>query len=530
MRGLWVVRAGVFAPAAGDQGASYGRSRAGRLRFPLEFRGLHFSQLLRRGLQLSVIAFIVYSAFGGVWRNYKLAHNSPRLVELMEGTTWGFLYGLNEEVLSLFGEPAEASLGLLGFPWAATIFGFDTADPIMVISYIIGTGSLRLELLFGLLLPLGLALVFGKVFCSHLCPMRLLFELGQAARKGLVRLGLELPSWRNSSRFGGWVLLGGLLAALGSSTLVWFFVLPYTSLAATIFIAVTTGGLSGTVVVVLAWFLVDMLLAPGAFCYNLCPTGFLLETVNRFSLIRLFKTGEEPCPAACHQCLQSCPYGLSPRDQSHHPACDNCGRCVAACPSDRLVRRIGGLPIVNLALVFALSLSLVPASARAHHNKGLPHYGYFENYPQVPTEEYIAVDGRWEIGATFFNFQGLDRQNADTPNDVKIFLYLYDLEADKGYGGPLSVEIRYRGTAVSRFDRLEIDEESVYSTRETLPHSGDYELVAFVEGVEQPVVLPFHVDLSGDGIRWGLIGMITSPVLVLFSLATIGGRRRRRRR
>ena len=41
------------------------------------------SQIARRALQLGVLAFVVYSAMGGAWRNYKVAHNHRRLVTLM---------------------------------------------------------------------------------------------------------------------------------------------------------------------------------------------------------------------------------------------------------------------------------------------------------------------------------------------------------------------------------------------------------------------------------------------------------------
>ena len=50
------------------------------------------SQIARRALQLSVFAFIVYSAMGGAWRNFKVAHNHRRLVTLMEGEFWWTLY------------------------------------------------------------------------------------------------------------------------------------------------------------------------------------------------------------------------------------------------------------------------------------------------------------------------------------------------------------------------------------------------------------------------------------------------------
>ncbi len=501
-------------------------------------------QLLRRSLQLGVIALMVYAAFGGPWRNYKLAHNHRRLVSLIEGPVWGTLYGWNEDGLRLLssvsqnpGDAAQASLGFLGFPWSARVFGLDTADPSMVLATTMQTRTFRPELWLGLALPLLLTLILGKVFCSHLCPMRLLFELGQGVRRGLEWLGAELPALRSRSRWGGWVLAGGLLATLASSTVVWLILLPYAGFGASLFLLVTTGAVSGLAAVVVGWWLFDLLAAPGYFCHNLCPTGFLLETVSRFSLLRLRKTGTA-CPPRCDLCHRTCPYGLEPALERHHPACDNCGRCTAVCPGERLVRRIGSRPAATMAAVAAMVVAAMAPAAHAHHNKGLPHYGYYENYPQVPTEEYIDFVGRWEIGATIFNFQGLDRGTADTPNDVKIFLYLYDLEADRGYTGPLAVEIRRKGEVVSRFDRLQVDEEAVYSTRETLPASGDYQLVAFVEGPPgggqkqhmEEVPLRFNVDLSTDRIRWGLIAGLAVPVAVVFALALFGRRRRRRRR
>lgn len=189
-----------------------------------------------------------------------------------------------------------------------------------------------------------------------------------------------------------------------------------------------------------------------------------------------------------------------------------------------------GAVVSTLMLAVVALAALFPANALAHHNKGLPHYGYYENYPQVPTEEHVALDGRWEIGATIFNFQGLVRSQADTPTDVKIYLYLYDLIADKAYTGPLKVDIRLNGKTVAHFDRLEVDEEAVYSTRETLPESGTYNLVAHVEGKE--VKLPFYIDLAGDGINWWIVFGIGFPVAIVFGLALFGkkGRRRRRKR
>ena len=207
-------------------------------------------------------------------------------------------------------------------------------------------------------------------------------------------------------------------------------------------------------------------------------------------------------------------------------ACDRCGRCVSACPSNKLSR---GLVQIGAVLAVLLLVPLTMAGpAEAHHNKGLPHYGYFENYPQAPVEEYVVIDGPWEMGAVVFNFQGLDRRTADTPNDVKIYLYLYDDRTGSAYTGPLEVEIRRDGEVVSTFERVRVDEEAVYSTRETLPRSGDYELLARVG--EEEVSLTFHVDLSSDRLPWAWIAGIGGSAALLIGLAAVGRRPRRRRR
>ena len=201
--------------------------------------------------------------------------------------------------------------------------------------------------------------------------------------------------------------------------------------------------------------------------------------------------------------------------------CDNCGKCVVACPRGKLARQWG--PV--LAILIAITWS--PGVVEAHHNKGLPHYGYFDNYPQVPVEEHVAIDGPWEIGAVIFNFQGLDRRTADTPNDVKIYLYLYDARTHSAYEGPLDVELRNGGKVVSTFERIAPDEEAVYATRETLPRGGAYELVARVG--DEEVVLPFEIDLASDKIAWSWVAGIGTPVAIVAGFAAIGRGRSRRK-
>jgi polyferredoxin len=482
-------------------------------------------QIVRHGLQLFVLAFIIYAAFGGTWRNYKLAHNQQRIVSLIQGEFWGQLYGANEDLLALGGDPFDVSLGFLGFPWSSRVFGIDSVDPILAIDQFFSVGSLPGPVLLGLVMPVALALVLGRFFCSHLCPMRLLFDIGRRVRSGLLRIGVPLPELRSPHRLGGYVLVGGLLASAAASSAVWLFILPYVSFSAGLFLLITAGTGGALLATAGGWFLIDALAAPGLFCHNLCPTGFLLEQLGRLSVWRVRKTTDARCPTNCALCSDACPYALTPEKDERDSACDGCGLCVVACPTKRLSRRFV-LPLAGIAAVCVLPM--IPKPAHAHHNKGIPHYGYFENYPQVPTEEYVGISDRWEISATLFNFQGLDRRNSDTPNDVKIYLAIYDLEADAGYTGPLDVEI-YRGDEiVSRFERVRVDEEAVYSTRETFPATDDYELV--VHTADAVIRLPIRVDLASDAVNWWWIIGIALPVGVVFALALAAGNRKHRTR
>jgi ferredoxin-type protein NapH len=403
-----------------------------------------FWLLVRRLLQVGVFIFIAASAAGGIWRNYKVAHNSSRLVSLMEGEGWGDAYLLGEHAFGLYGESYRTSFDFLGAPWSATIFGLSTADPILVLANFVSTGAFYLTLIPAVAITVLLAVFLGKVFCSHLCPMRFTFELGQLVRAGLLRLKIPLPYMHVETRLGGWVLLGGLLATLSVGTGVWFLLLPYLGLSASIILGITAGAVGGLIAFPLGWLMVDVLFAPGFFCHNVCPTGFILEQLGRFSFLKVRKT-PTACPKNCQVCSLTCPYALSPREETHAPACDNCGACVRACPEKKLSRRF------SLPVIMGLALLLLPSMAWAHHNKGLPHYGYYENYPQVP-----------EIGATVFNFQGLDRTLADTPNDIKIFVYVYDLELDTNYTGKIDFDITHEGEVISTFTRESIDEELIY--------------------------------------------------------------------
>jgi len=492
-------------------------------------------QFVRKAFQVLSFGFIVYAALSMHWRNYKEAHNSRRIVELMTDKWSARLYNWNDRFLSLFGDSAEISDGLLGGPWAASFFGFPLVDPWNAATVFVQSGTLPGSMAMAAVPLLG-GLLLGKVFCSFLCPARLAFELSSGMRLGLQRLGVELPAWR-IPRMGLSVAVGVLAFSAFAGAAGFHLVLPYLGISAALHQLI----LGGTVGFLAAWvgllMLADMLVVPGQICRSLCPTGALLELVGRRPAVVL-EAGETPCPKGCNLCQRACPYGLYPGHEEHFPGCDSCGRCTPVCPERKLSHAFV-VPLVSapakrrLPVVGALALAVfatvaTPAPALAHHNKGLPHYGYFENYPQVPTEEYVLIRGRWEAGATLFNFQGMKRRSSTTPNDVRIFAYLYDLTDDVGFEGAASLDVLKDGELVDSFERLEPDEETVYRLRVTLPESGNYTLrFRFdINGAPQQVDLPFRADLAVDDVNWALVGILGAIGFGVFALAAAGRKKR----
>ncbi len=472
-------------------------------------------QVFRKVCQLAVLLFVVGTPLLTHWRNMKVAHNSPRLVALLTDDLWGTLYGWTDHVLGVFGESKGVSDGMLGQPWGAQVFGVPLSDPLAVASLLVQGQAPGLWMALGLILPLGLALVAGKIFCSHLCPARLVFEVVNDVRLGLEKIGLFLPRVR-LPRMGIWVLVAALAFTASAGAGIFHLVLPYLALSSGVAGMVLGGGLGLSGGVFLALLLVDGLVAPGQVCRSLCPTGALLELVGRRAPVALRKSGPT-CSPRCNLCQRACPYGLFPGRETHRPACDSCGRCTVVCPEKRLMR--------TLASVLCATALIVPSSAQAHHNKGLPHYGYFENYPQVPTEDLLIVDGKWEVGGVVFNFQGLQRETSDTPNDVKLFVYAYDLEVDATLRAAVDFTIVDEdGTVVSEWGRLEPDQEGVYISRETFPESGYYELIYRFDdgGVPTELRLPMEIDLAADSALLPWVWVVLGVVVAVFVLALTG--------
>ena len=220
---------------------------------------------------------------------------------------------------------------------------------------------------------LVLALLFGRIYCSAICPagvlqdlINRLFCIGKKKRKGSRRFVYHKPA--NGLRYG---ILGitALLALLGFSELC-LLLDPYSNfgrIAASLFrpvvmevnnlladllmkvdnytlyhvtiSTVTTAGLVAAVIALLLF--IGMTVWRGRlFCNTLCPVGALLSLVSRYSFFRV--TFDPTSCTHCGSCEHTCKSeAIDSRTLKVDTSrCVDCFNCLSSCPKGGLQYRL----------------------------------------------------------------------------------------------------------------------------------------------------------------------------------------------
>ncbi|MGW8162019.1 MAG: 4Fe-4S binding protein, partial [Desulfobulbales bacterium] len=79
--------------------------------------------------------------------------------------------------------PAPATLNISGDTWNFQINGFSLSHPLAFIDNWLSAHIIYLPIFAAALIPLGLTILLGRIFCSWLCPVGFLLELNMKAQK-----------------------------------------------------------------------------------------------------------------------------------------------------------------------------------------------------------------------------------------------------------------------------------------------------------------------------------------------------------
>ena len=174
--------------------------------------------------------------------------------------------------------------------------------------------------LFAFIFLLGLFLLtflFGRFYCSTLCPLGILQEFLMFVFRRKNSLKKNLPY----KYFIAALVLGFLI---GGTAFLVRLIDPYT-----LFGSAMSGALFGLVVLfliaVLVWF------KGRWFCSNLCPVGTLLGLISKFAVNKIYIDADK-C-VSCGACASKCPTGSIDYKQKtvDNETCVKCLKCLGKC-------------------------------------------------------------------------------------------------------------------------------------------------------------------------------------------------------
>jgi len=218
---------------------------------------------------------------------------------------------------------------LKGTYYSISIGELDIIDPAMALQMILLTKSILITVLLMMVVPVLLALIFGKVFCSWACPFNFLAELLTKFKKS--------PSThvRNPKAHYYWIILVIflLLITILGIPIIAFISMPG-QISALIADAIFNGTIGVEILLVLIILALEFIFNRKFWCKYVCPVG---ATLSLFRIKKTLKISYDPkkcasCEAKTDNfCVSACPLGLNPKLKGIYPYCYNCMECVNTC-------------------------------------------------------------------------------------------------------------------------------------------------------------------------------------------------------
>ncbi|MFQ5496176.1 MAG: 4Fe-4S binding protein, partial [Phycisphaerae bacterium] len=403
--------------------------------------------------------------------------------------------------------------------------------PLAAVETMAASKHIHGPLILSVLIPIGLTLIVGKVFCSWICPGYVLFELAGKLRK-LLKLAEIQPGnvrFAHANKY-LFLVVGVALAAIFSAPL-FALIYPPAVISRTIHAWVFGTALTGMAVLLLAIVAFEVFVSPRWWCRTICPGAALYGLIGWARPLRV-RLKQTAC-TGCRECIPVCQAGINPITDSASIECDNCGVCINHCEPAALYytiglprprraverRRRGSQPATACSpLLFAVLAWLAVASpTEGHHILGLPHYSYKEHYPQRPTLEYPATTGPYDVLLTSY-------PGVPVPGEpANLAFYIKNRRTRRVFKEMISVRVLQTHTfgdntlILPPTSRTPFDNE--YKFHVMLPEDGEYivELSMPVEGRTE--VIPFLMTAgvptaTASFAVAGLLGLVTLFVIL----------------
>lgn len=227
---------------------------------------------------------------------------------------------------------------VLGTLYSLSIGELDITDPVMVLQTILLTKNIYVPLLIAALLPIIIAFIFGKVFCSWICPHNTVTEWITSLQKKWFskrwRREHHYKRGKNPNAVFYWTILAVLSIAM---LILGFPLLSYLSFPGIITTSISQGILNMSIgieiLLIVLILMVEAALFRRFWCKYACPVGaFLALFRNRNTMHVSFDSAICNCKAGTTPCYSTCPLHLAPKElPTLYPYCINCGLCISFC-------------------------------------------------------------------------------------------------------------------------------------------------------------------------------------------------------
>lgn len=211
------------------------------------------------------------------------------------------------------------------------------ADPLAVLQSIITSKSINTIMVISVIVPVFLALLFGRVWCSWFCPYHFLVEMLQKLRS-ILKLKSKKPKYsRNLVRRSNSIRLLFLLTGLFITGIAGIPLLNLISapgiISSQALVLVKFHYFTFEIVFILILLILEFFFFYFFWCRLLCPTGIFLSLIDRKKAMKVVKIKSD-C-SMCKTCINSCPMILNPMTEGDSPICHNCGICIDSCPDNK---------------------------------------------------------------------------------------------------------------------------------------------------------------------------------------------------
>ncbi|MCL2144584.1 MAG: 4Fe-4S binding protein [Endomicrobia bacterium] len=169
-----------------------------------------------------------------------------------------------------------------------------------------------------LLFILIITVIFGRIYCSTLCPLGLFQELIGAFKKNNFGKQKNMPF--------KYIIAAAVFGTLAGGTVyILRLAEPYTY-----FGSAFTLSAAGIIAVIIISFAVFM--RGRFFCANICPVGTALGLISKFSVKKIYL--QKDICGSCGICEKACPAGCidSKEKTVTNEICIKCLKCLNACP------------------------------------------------------------------------------------------------------------------------------------------------------------------------------------------------------